>query len=396
MGSSATPQTKSTLDLLPVITVRGSATSLLTRSLSYVRRLKRFSSVTAKILDSGSTATSANTGNRSRTWRSGARLPLSCEKRRSAAGPARTNSETIKNFRRCVRMSRYFSRGLHGLRGFNGLNPRNPCNPRLKYLLMRTHLRKFFIVSLFVLAGPAALLLFSQLSGNLAPLRQVRDLFPVFADVAVDPESNILAVTDENLFSLRTYDRDLVSNDVADPRTVITGNRSRVDFVCGVAIDPTNKEIYAVNNDTAADMVVFKYDARGNVPASRTLRAAPVSTWGVALDLAHDEVAVTVEQTNKVAIYRRLAEADEKPLRIIQGPGTGLADPHGIFVDAQNNEIFVANHDSYHDAQASQEESSSVQDQFARGIADLSIPTERLQPRSSKGKFVEPSITIYS
>src|SRR5439155_2865554 len=54
------------------------------------------------------------------------------------------------------------------------------------------------------------------------------------------------------------------------------------------------------------------------------------------------------------------------------------------------------NHDSYHDAQASQEESSSVQDQFARGIADLSIPTERLQPRSSKGKFVEPSITIYS
>jgi len=261
---------------------------------------------------------------------------------------------------------------------------------------MRTRLRKLLIVSVFVLAGPAALLLFSQLSGNLAPLRQVRDRFPVFADVAVDPESNIVAVTDENLFSLRTYDRDLVSNDVADPRTVITGNRSRVDFVCGVAIDPTHKEIYAVNNDTAADMVVFKYDARGNVPASRTLRAAPVSTWGVALDLAHDEVAVTVEQTNKVAIYRRLAEADEKPLRIIQGPGTGLADPHGIFVDAQNNEIFVANHDSYHDAQASQEESSSVQDQFARGIADLSVPTERLQPRSSNGKFVEPSITVYS
>src|SRR2546430_2734058 len=143
---------------------------------------------------------------------------------------------------------------------------------------MRTRLRKLLIVSVFVLAGPAALLLFSQLSGNLAPLRQVRDRFPVFADVAVDPESNIVAVTDENL------------------------------------------------------------------------------------------------------------------LRIIQGPGTGLADPHGIFVDDQNNEIFVANHDSYHDAQASQEESSSVQDQFARGIADLSVPTERLQPRSSNGKFVEPSI----
>src|SRR5260370_41606327 len=124
---------------------------------------------------------------------------------------------------------------------------------------MRTRLRKLLIVSVFVLAGPAALLLFSQLSGNLAPLRQVRDRFPVLADVGVDPEANIVAVTDENLFSLRTYDRDLLTNDVADPLTVITGNKSRVDFVCGVAVDPVNKEIYAINNDTAADMVVFKY-----------------------------------------------------------------------------------------------------------------------------------------
>jgi DNA-binding beta-propeller fold protein YncE len=168
----------------------------------------------------------------------------------------------------------------------------------------------------------------------------------VFADVAVDPEANIVAVTDENLFSLRTYDRDLLTNDVADPRTVITGNKSRVDFVCGVAVDPKNKEIYAINNDTAADMVVFKYDQSGNIPASRTLRPAPVSTWGVALDLKHDEVAVTVEQINKVLVYRRLAEGDEKPLRIIQGKDTGLADPHGIYVDAENDEIVVANHDS--------------------------------------------------
>src|SRR5437660_6589133 len=187
---------------------------------------------------------------------------------------------------------------------------------------MRTRLRKLLIVSVFVLAGPAALVLFSQLSGNLAPLRQGRDRFPVFADVAVDPESNIVAVTDENLFSLRTYDRDLATNAVADPRTVITGNKSRVDFVCGVAIDPRNKEIYTVNNDTAADMLVFKYDASGNVPASRTLRPAPVSTWGVALDLKNNEVAVTIEQINKISIYRRLAEGEEKPLRVIQGPDT--------------------------------------------------------------------------
>src|SRR2546427_12904627 len=105
-------------------------------------------------------------------------------------------------------------------------------------------IRKFLVVLLLLLSGPAVLLLFSQLSGDVAPLRQVRDRFPVFADVAVDPESNIVTVTDENLFSLRTYDRDLDTNDVADPRTEATGNRTRDDFVCGEALDPGHKEIY--------------------------------------------------------------------------------------------------------------------------------------------------------
>ena len=143
-------------------------------------------------------------------------------------------------------------------------------------------------------------------------------------------------------------------------------------------------------------MLVFNYNTSGNVPASRTLRPAPVSTWGVALDLKNDEIAVTVEQINKVLVYRRLAQGDEKPLRIIQGSETGLADPHGIFVDALNNEIVVANHDSYHDASPSQEESTTVQAELARGNATLSVPVQRIQPRPSAGKFVEPSITIYS
>jgi hypothetical protein len=58
---------------------------------------------------------------------------------------------------------------------------------------------------------------------------------------------------------------------------------------------------------------------------------------------------VTVQHVNKVAVYRRLAKGDEKPLRIIQGPDTALADPHGIAIDSENNELFVANQDSYHE-----------------------------------------------
>jgi DNA-binding beta-propeller fold protein YncE len=260
---------------------------------------------------------------------------------------------------------------------------------------MRTRLPKILPVLLLLLIA-SALFLFSQLRGNLAPVRKVQDPYPVFTDVAVDPDSNIVAVTDENLFSLRTYDRDISSNEVADPRTVITGPKSEIDFACGVAIDPTRREIYTANNDTAADLMVFSYDANGEVPPSRQLTPAATGTWGVALDLVNDEVAVTVQHINKVAVYRRTATGTDKPLRFIQGSKTGLSDPHGIYIDAQHNEIFVANHDSYHEVEPGADDPNSAAADYARGLTNPNATSERRELRPSKGKFVEPSITVYS
>src|SRR5215813_3429257 len=107
---------------------------------------------------------------------------------------------------------------------------------------MRVGSRKSLIFVAFLLGGPAVLFVFSQLRGNIAPIRAVQDPYPVFADIAVDPDSNVVAVADENKFSLRTYDRQLNTSDVADPRTVITGTKSGVDFVCGVAVDSAHKQ----------------------------------------------------------------------------------------------------------------------------------------------------------
>jgi len=252
------------------------------------------------------------------------------------------------------------------------------------------------LVAAVLVGAPAALFLFSQ-RGNLAPVRAVQDPYPVFADIAVDPDSNLVAVADENKFSLRTYDRQLNTNDVADPRTVVTGTKSGIDFICGVAVDPTNKQLYTANNDTAADLMVFNYDAHGDVPPDRVLTPASTGTWGVALDLVHDEVAVTVQHVNKVAVYRRLASGEEKPLRIIQGPQTGLSDPHGLGIDPENNEIFTANHDSYHEVLTGEDDRNSVTAQIARGTATAqNLAGPRLDLRPSRGKFVEPSITVHS
>src|SRR2546422_4447528 len=106
---------------------------------------------------------------------------------------------------------------------------------------MQTPFRKILLLLLPLLSGPAALFVFSQLGTNMAPIRSVRDQYPVFTDVAVDPDANIVAVTDENLFSLRTYDRELAPHAVAGPPTLGTGKKARGDFVCGRGVDSRHK-----------------------------------------------------------------------------------------------------------------------------------------------------------
>jgi DNA-binding beta-propeller fold protein YncE len=266
---------------------------------------------------------------------------------------------------------------------------------------MRNRFKTLLILgSVLPICSLAALLLYAQAGGDLKPLRAVKDPYPVFTDVAVDPESNIVAVSDENLFSLRTYDRNRPdpppATAVADPKTVITGPKSEIDFVCGVAIDPVHREIYGANNDTDTKLMAFKYGDKGEVPPARQISTSSSGTWGVALDLKNDEVAVTIEHINKVAVYRREAVGEEKPLRIIQGPHTGISDPHGIAVDSDHNEIFVANHSSYHEVEAGSENPNFATAAFARGEEAPQVFREVTGPKVSKGKFVDPSIRVYS
>lgn len=266
---------------------------------------------------------------------------------------------------------------------------------------MRNRLKAFLILgSLLPIFGLTALLLYAQAGGDLKPLRVVKDPFPVFTDIAVDPEANIVAVSDENLFSLRTYDRNNPDsppgNVVADPRSVISGPKSEIDFVCGVAIDPVHREIYGANNDTDTKLMAFKYGDIGEVPPARQISTSSSGTWGVALDLKNDEVAVTIEHINKVSIYRREAVGEEKPLRTIQGPHTGISDPHGIAIDTDHNELLVANHSSYHEVGTGEENPNAATAAFARGEEAPQVFRQRVEPTISKGKFVEPSIRVYS
>jgi len=211
--------------------------------------------------------------------------------------------------------------------------------------------------------------------GDIVPVRSVADPYPSLHSVVVDPENNRVLMSDSNRGGLLFYDR-LGANGpsgVAEPVTQVRGPSTGMMFVAGVALDPANHEIFAVNNDIGDRMEVFPYDAEGNVKPKRIL-FVPHGSWGVGLNRVRNEIAITVEHVNSVVVYRRDATLGEAPMRVLHGPKTGLDDPHGIIFDEKHNEISVANHGNW--APLTREES--------------------LEGELKGGRFDLPSITAYA
>jgi DNA-binding beta-propeller fold protein YncE len=223
-------------------------------------------------------------------------------------------------------------------------------------LMVRLVLTRRVLVSFVLLAGAGGMLRFLSAQGegakatgwDLIPLRQVADPYPVFNGIAIDSINNLVAMTDVNKKSLLIYDRAAGwgRGGITPPLRQVFGPRTNLGFVAGVIADPRRREIYAVNNDIEDTMVVMPYSAQGNAEPARIL-SVPHQSWGVAMGVAHSQIAITVELQEAVVFYQRDARNVTPPVRFIRGQNTGLADPHGIFWDERHNEIAVANHGNF-------------------------------------------------
>jgi len=221
--------------------------------------------------------------------------------------------------------------------------------------------------------------------GDIIPLRQVSDPYPVFNGIAIDTENNLVAMTDVNRKSLISYPRLAASRgrEITPLNHQVFGPLTNVGFVAGIALDPQRKEIYAINNDIEDTMIVLPYSAHGNEAPARIL-SVPHQAWGIAMSRAHDEIAITVELQEAVVIYKRAAKNVEAPMRVIRGPNAGLADPHGVIWDDKNNEITVANHGNYR---------GLVKD-VGGGCVPAADSGDNAEPEA--GEVRPPSITTFS
>jgi DNA-binding beta-propeller fold protein YncE len=220
-------------------------------------------------------------------------------------------------------------------------------------------------------------------NAGLTPVRTIADAFPNFLGVAVDPGNGKVVMSDSGLKGLLMYDRAAGSaagvDKVTAPLAHLHGSATEIGFVAGVALDRTRREKYTVNNDGGDKVVVFDYDATGNATPKRALMVTH-QAWGVALDQARDEMAVTVEINNWIEFYAREATGKPTPRRFIKGDKTGLADPHGIAIDADHDEILVANHGNW----------TSLTTFDTSGITPSSPSTAK------GGRFLPPSIRVFA
>src|SRR6266436_6573545 len=214
--------------------------------------------------------------------------------------------------------------------------------------------------------------------------RMVADPYPAFNGIAVDPENNVVVASDPNRKSLLLYDR--LHNTSEGTQTVPVrhniGPETYIGMAAAVILDSKRQEIYTANNDIEDTVVVMPYAGNGNAKPSRVL-SVPHQAWGLALGHTSNELAVTAEIFNAVVFYRREAQGVEAPVRVIRGPKTGLADPHGIYWDDKNGEIGVASHGNF------------------RGVVQntgsgCSPAPSNAETANENGEFRPPSIAIFS
>jgi DNA-binding beta-propeller fold protein YncE len=177
------------------------------------------------------------------------------------------------------------------------------------------------------------------------PVRMILDTYPIYSSVAVDPVRDEVVMQDTNLFSIKVFNR--LENtppnaNAARPKRVIEGPDTKNEYNNGVYIDPKNGEIYNVAMDTADAIFTFRAGAQGNAEPLRILQI-PHRGFQIAVDEEKGEVYSTNQYPPRVLVFRKGANGDEKPLRVIEGQRTGLADVHGVAVDAQRKLLFVGN-----------------------------------------------------
>ena len=262
-----------------------------------------------------------------------------------------------------------------------------PSTPR-----SRSNFKTVMVAGAMLMLALAASVVLYAIDIDRAPVRVIRDPYPTFSAVAVDIDGNEIVLQDENLFGFAVYDRltnTPASARFSEPKRVVRGPKTFMEFNCGLYVDQKTGDIYSVNNDTIDTLTVFSRQAKGDVDPDRMLET-PHRTWGIAVDEADQELYLSVQHPPAVVVYRKLAADKERPIRILEGDHTGLADPHGLAIDTRRQLMYTANHGSFSLSKGGKAWVLATPEAFPSNADNH----ENMVPGS--GKFLSAAIVVHS
>jgi DNA-binding beta-propeller fold protein YncE len=136
-----------------------------------------------------------------------------------------------------------------------------------------------------------------------------------------------------------------LANGNAKPTRVIAGQTTRVSRTMhGIFYDPTHDEI-VVPVALGGAVLTLPGGANGGEPPLRILQGPKtglVQPDTLYVDVPHDEMIVD-SGDDSVLVFPRTASGDVAPIRKIGGPRTHIRNIYGMSVDAVHNVIVVAN-----------------------------------------------------
>jgi DNA-binding beta-propeller fold protein YncE len=229
------------------------------------------------------------------------------------------------------------------------------------------------------------LVIFSnEQAGNVAPSREIHTPHGTFG-ITVDEAAQEVFLTVQHDSAIVVYRKGSSGEDA--PLRLLQGSRTRLADPHGIALDAKRGLLFVTNHGSVHDsarnaadflnereraerakLVNWPLDRDFAVPGSgRTLPpsitiysknatgdAAPVRViqgprtglnWptGIAIDSDRGDVYVTNDTTDAILVFDADASGDVAPRRVLKGAKTGLKNPTGLALDQQHNELWVAN-----------------------------------------------------
>jgi DNA-binding beta-propeller fold protein YncE len=209
--------------------------------------------------------------------------------------------------------------------------------------------------------------------GNVKPARVLSVPHQAWG-LALGRSTDELAVTAEIFNAVVFYRRE--AKGVEAPVRVIRGPKTRLSDPHGIYWDQVNAEIGVAshgnfrgvlrntgsgcspapsNGETAEEsgefrppsIAIFSSKAKDDESPLRIIEGNSTKLdWpmGIAVDSAHNTIAVANNGDNSILIFDRKQEGNVAPVRVIHGDRTGINRPMGLAVDSQNGEIWISNY----------------------------------------------------